>query len=63
MPAGQVLAVFGIAFGRRADFDGIVIDFFAVFLANVPPICVLDEAGALLGDVNVERFCQLVWDV
>ena len=36
---------------------------FAVFLANAPPLCVLDEVDAPLDDVNVERFCRLVRDV
>ena len=36
---------------------------FAIFLTNPSPICVLDEVDAPLDDANVERFCNLLYDI
>jgi chromosome segregation protein len=36
---------------------------FAVFLTNPAPICVLDEVDAPLDDHNVERYCNLMYEM
>ncbi|MBV9062349.1 MAG: chromosome segregation protein SMC [Alphaproteobacteria bacterium] len=36
---------------------------FAVFMVNPAPVCVLDEVDAPLDDANVERFCNLLYEM
>jgi len=58
-PPGKKLQVLSLLSGGEQALTATAL-FFAVFLTNPAPICVLDEVDAPLDDANVDRFCSMV---
>ncbi len=58
-PPGKKLATLSLLSGGEQTLTALAL-IFGVFLANLAPICVLDEVDAPLDDANVARFCDLL---
>ena len=58
-PPGKKLSTLSLLSGGEQTLTALAL-IFAVFLANLAPICVLDEVDAPLDYANVTRFCDLL---
>ena len=61
-PPGKKLATLSLLSGGEQALTALSL-IFAVFRCNPAPLCVLDEVDAPLDDANVERFCNLLFDM